>query len=148
MSFKQKAIAAGLGGAALLLSAGAAFAYPAEATASVNVRSGPSTTYAVLDVLSPGERVDVQRCRGSWCFVSHRGADGWVSANYLSRGYASRPPAYYPPPPPPRVIYRPPPRYVYPVRPPFWHRHHHRHHRHYNPGFCVGSPNASFCVNP
>jgi hypothetical protein len=33
----------------------------AEATASVNVRSGPGVGYAVVDTLSPGETVDIDR---------------------------------------------------------------------------------------
>jgi hypothetical protein len=57
----------------------------AEATASVNVRSGPSTAYRVVDVLYPGEDVDVRECRSSgWCYVMHSGPDGWVSARYLT----------------------------------------------------------------
>ena len=88
--------AAGLAAAAMLASVGAALAYPAVSTGSVNVRSGPGTSYAVRDSLRPGERVDVQRCQGSWCYVSHSGPDGWVSANYLSRGARSyAPPRVY-----------------------------------------------------
>ncbi len=61
--------------------AGAATAY---ATATVNVRSGGGTGYAVVDVLRPGERVEVEYCKGAWCFVEKRGPDGWVNANYLA----------------------------------------------------------------
>lgn len=70
----------------LMLMTAAASAAPAQATTSVNVRSGPSTSYRVVDVLGPGERVDVESCRSNgWCFVSKRGADGWVSSRYLSK---------------------------------------------------------------
>lgn len=62
----------------------AAQAAEAEATAHLNVRTGPGTSYAVVDVLTPGQNVDVQRCQGSWCYVQKSGPDGWVSANYLS----------------------------------------------------------------
>lgn len=56
----------------------------AEATGSVNVRSGPSTSYRIVDRLSRGENVNVQRCRSSgWCYITHPGPDGWVSARYL-----------------------------------------------------------------
>ena len=56
-----------------------------QATASVNVRSGPGTQYRVVDVLYPGENVNIETCRSSgWCLVSHSGPDGWVSARYLS----------------------------------------------------------------
>lgn len=56
----------------------------ATATASVNVRSGPGTNYAVVDTLRAGQQVDVDRCSGGWCFVEKAGPDGWVSARYLS----------------------------------------------------------------
>ena len=56
-----------------------------EATASVNVRSGPGTQYSVVDTLYRGESVNVETCRSNgWCRVSHTGPDGWVSARYLS----------------------------------------------------------------
>ncbi len=57
----------------------------AVATGSVNVRSGPSTGYAVVDTLYPGEVVEVDRCASSgWCYVIKSGPDGWVSARYLA----------------------------------------------------------------
>lgn len=102
-----------LAGAALLMGTVAATAAPGFATGNVNVRSGPGTGYGVVDRLQRGERVEIEECRGSWCFVSKRGPDGWVSINYLSRGggwdddYRPRPPRPprpdwdRPPPPPP-----------------------------------------------
>ncbi|WP_420828370.1 SH3 domain-containing protein [Devosia salina] len=57
----------------------------AEATASVNVRSGPGVQYPVLDTLSPGETVDIDHCVNSgWCYVLKSGPDGWVSGRYLT----------------------------------------------------------------
>ena len=56
-----------------------------QATASVNVRSGPGTQYRVVDTLYPGETVNIESCRSNgWCLVEHSGPDGWVSARYLS----------------------------------------------------------------
>jgi hypothetical protein len=56
----------------------------AEARSSVNVRSGPGTGYRVVDQLFRGEDVNVRRCRSNgWCFITHPGPDGWVSARYL-----------------------------------------------------------------
>lgn len=56
-----------------------------QATASVNVRSGPGTQYGVLDTLYPGEKVNIETCRSNgWCLVEHSGPNGWVSARYLS----------------------------------------------------------------
>jgi len=64
----------------------AAYAAPGTITTNVNVRSGPGTNYAVVDVAQRGEQVDVQQCRGSWCYITKPGPDGWVSASYLSAG--------------------------------------------------------------
>ena len=60
-------------------------ALAAQATASVNVRSGPSTSYSAVDVLSRGETVAVRECRSNgWCYITHPGPDGWVSGRYLA----------------------------------------------------------------
>ena len=75
--------------AALVFMPAAASAAPAEATAHVNVRSGPGTSYGVVDVLNPGEDVDVLGCRSGWCYVEHSGPDGYVSSNYLRRSSGS-----------------------------------------------------------
>jgi uncharacterized protein YraI len=133
MSIKQKFISLGLATAMVFGGAAAAMAATAYAESPLNVRSGPGTQYRVVDVLQRGERVEVDYCRGSWCLVNKRGRDGWVSANYLSRGgsyyyddyyydddfYIDRP----------RRIYRP-------------------RYRHYGPDFsaCIGGTNARFCV--
>jgi hypothetical protein len=123
MPISRTTIAGTLAGAVLLLSAGAAFATPGQATASVNVRSGPGTSYGIVDSLYPGENVDVQQCRGSWCYVEHSGPDGWVSANFLSTGEgdSAPPPVYYDDQPPP--VYYDEPEYVQPpvfITPPFF----------------------------
>src|SRR5688572_12794349 len=60
-------------------------AIAAEAVSGANVRSGPGTSYAVVDLLSSGENVTVNQCiQGGWCLISHPGADGWVSARLLA----------------------------------------------------------------
>ncbi len=64
-----------------LLFSGAANA--AVATSTVNVRSAP-VNGAVVDVLRPGQQVEIDRCTGGWCYVTKEGPDGWVSASYLS----------------------------------------------------------------
>jgi uncharacterized protein YraI len=68
----------------------AAYAAPGVVTSNVNVRSGPGTNYAVVDVAQRGQQVDVQQCQGSWCYVAKPGPDGWVSASYLSAGGGAR----------------------------------------------------------
>jgi hypothetical protein len=70
--------------AALVLMPAVASAAPAVATSTVNVRSGPSTSYAVIGSLRPGEAVDVAGCRSGWCYLSDE--DGYVSSAYLRRG--------------------------------------------------------------
>lgn len=56
-----------------------------QATASVNVRTGPGTQYRVVDTLYRGEEVNIETCRSNgWCLIEHSGPDGWVSARYLS----------------------------------------------------------------
>ncbi|HLV85088.1 SH3 domain-containing protein [Devosia alba] len=64
----------------------AAYAAPGTVTTNVNVRSGPGTSYGVVDTARRGERVDVRQCQGSWCYIEKSGPDGWVSANYLATG--------------------------------------------------------------
>jgi uncharacterized protein YraI len=59
----------------------AASAATAFASSTVNVRSGPGTGFTVVDVLRPGQRVDVDYCKGTWCAI---GGNGWVNANYLT----------------------------------------------------------------
>ncbi|MFC5069389.1 SH3 domain-containing protein [Flaviflagellibacter deserti] len=69
--------------ALFLASAGAAAAFPATATTSLNVRSGPGTNFGVVDQLQPGDTVEVTATQGSWYQVN---GSGWASANYLSGG--------------------------------------------------------------
>ncbi|NGP18233.1 SH3 domain-containing protein [Devosia aurantiaca] len=158
MTIRKTLLASGLAGLTLLATAATAFAAPAVATGNVNVRSGPGTGYGVVDTLRRGETVDVQQCRGSWCYVQKRGPDGWVSSNYLSRGGGwndddwnggynppprPRPPVYDPPPRPPHWNPRPP-------RPPHWNNPRPQPYPVYpsNPGasFCFNGPNGYFCA--
>ena len=117
-------LASGIAALVLTVSAGAALAVPAVATATTTVRSGPGTGFRVVDRLFRGERVNIVRCRGSWCFVVKPGPDGWASARFLSRSIR-RPPVIVRPPfvvrPP---IFRRPPIYGRPpfARPPFYGR--------------------------
>lgn len=59
-------------------------AAPGMATGSVNVRTGPGVSYAKVDTLTYGESVDIEQCNAGWCFITHHGADGWVSQRYLA----------------------------------------------------------------
>lgn len=86
MPLNKKLVASGFAALALLATTAAASAAPAFASGNVNVRSGPGTGFSVVDNLRRGEQVDIDYCRGTWCFIQKRGPDGWVSANYLERG--------------------------------------------------------------
>ena len=84
MSLKSNTIKAlGLGVVITVFTAGAALA--AVATSTVNVRTGPSTSYRAIDQLFPGEVVGITDRAGAWCEVTHPGRDGWVNCAYLSR---------------------------------------------------------------
>ncbi|ODT74158.1 MAG: hypothetical protein ABS76_37645 [Pelagibacterium sp. SCN 64-44] len=157
MALDRKFLTAGLAALGILVTTAAASAAPAIATGNVNVRSGPGTGYGVVDTLRRGEQVDVQYCRGSWCFVEKRGPDGWVSANYLNYGgRPGRDDGWNRPSPPPPPHWNPnPPRpphwNPYPPRPPHWNPRPPRPQPIYpsNPGasFCFNGPNGYFCMN-
>lgn len=76
------AIGFGLGGLALAPTADAA-ATAYVATGSVNVRSGPGTSYKVLGVLAAGDAVSGGVATDGWVKVGYRDATGYVSARYL-----------------------------------------------------------------
>jgi uncharacterized protein YraI len=134
MSIRSMAKSIGLAAAIVVGSALPAFAVTAYATTNVNVRSCDSTSCRVVDVLRRGERVEIDYCRGAWCAVEKPGRDGWVNANYLSRGgdYYDDDDYYYD-----DDFYIAPRRRVYRSYPRFR-----------GPDFsaCVGGPNARFCV--
>lgn len=63
---------------------------------SLNVRSGPGTSYAVRDSLSKGETVIVLSTSGGWSHVLYDGTKtGYASAAYLSSAPALRYSAVY-----------------------------------------------------
>lgn len=148
MALNRKLITSALATLAVLATTAAASAAPAVATSNVNVRSGPGTGYAVVDALRRGEQVDVQYCRGSWCFVQKRGPDGWVSSNYLSSGGGWDDDWYEPAPPP-----RPPHWNPRPPRPPHWNPQPWPQRPYPTPyptrpgaSFCFNGPNGYFCA--
>lgn len=135
MSIKHKILGLGLAAAVVFGGSAAALAASAVVETPLNVRSGAGTHFHVVDVARRGEVVDVDHCRGSWCFINRRGPDGWVSANYLSRGGGYYDDDYYDEP---IYIERPRRRYVDPYYYP----------RYRGPDFsaCVGGKNARFCI--
>lgn len=138
MTIRSAAISLGLAAAFVVGGALPALAVPAVATSPLNVRTCGSTDCRVVDVLQRGEEVDVRFCEGVWCAIEGRGADGWVNANYLARGYDD---GYddddY------EDDYYDDGFYIEPRR-----RYPRRIYRGYDPffGACIGGPNARFCV--
>lgn len=55
--------------------------YVATESLNLNVRSGPGTTYKVVDSLKKGAKVTVSATSGSWSKI---GSNRWVSSSYLS----------------------------------------------------------------
>lgn len=78
---------------AVILFAGAAFAYPAVVTTDLNLRSDPSARSRVIGTMPEGSIVDVIDCRGSWCEVEWRGRVGFASRNFLAERAGQRPQA-------------------------------------------------------
>lgn len=63
------------------------------ATAKVNLRAGPSTTYPVVTVVPQGARILMQGCAAdyAWCDVAFGKYRGWISASYLQVIFQGRP---------------------------------------------------------
>jgi uncharacterized protein YraI len=80
--------------AALFVIAAPATALAARgyATASVNMRAGPSTQFPVVTTIPDNARVTIHGCldNRSWCDVTWHRNRGWVSANYLNTFYNDR----------------------------------------------------------
>ena len=75
--------AVGVGGVVAVTSAIAASQTMVASTA-VNLRSGPGTSYSVLDVVPEGATVTATGTSGSWVAVTFSGQSGYVSGAYLS----------------------------------------------------------------
>jgi uncharacterized protein YraI len=72
--------------AIIAMSAGVAAAAPAVSETDLNMRSGPGTDHAVVDVIPAGATVGVLDCAGTWCRVAYAGATGYASRSYLAMG--------------------------------------------------------------
>ncbi|HSO46927.1 MAG TPA: DUF1236 domain-containing protein [Rhizobiaceae bacterium] len=86
--------AAGFGlGAALLLSSTAQAQTTVQATADLNVRSGPGPQYEVVGVIPQGGDASVMGCNstGKWCSVSVGSVDGWAYSDYLTASVEGQP---------------------------------------------------------
>ncbi len=54
-----------------------------EATANVNVRSGPGTGYSKLGLLAKGTKVEKLGTSGSWTIINYSGTKAYVSSDYV-----------------------------------------------------------------
>jgi hypothetical protein len=59
----------------------------------LNVRSGPSADFDIVDELPPGSRgiAITSACRSKWCPVLHRSTSGWVNSAFLAPEEPSSP---------------------------------------------------------
>jgi hypothetical protein len=66
-----------------------ALAAPGVAKGSVNLRTGPGTSYARIATIPAGAPVEILRC-SRWCELVYAGRRGWASASYIARGGTPR----------------------------------------------------------
>jgi uncharacterized protein YraI len=109
---------------ALAWSTGASAQEFAQATGNVNMRTGPGTSYGIITTIPAGAPIQLLGCPG-WCQVIYAGRQGWVSSNYVGRGYAAvvpEAPYIYQPAPVVRYAYRTamPPRAYWRQGRPWW----------------------------
>lgn len=85
MTFVRSAILAIFTLSSIIFSSTAVSATTAASSTDLNVRSGPGTSFGVLDTLYEGEIVEVAECQANgWCYIEHTGTNGWVSSSYLT----------------------------------------------------------------
>lgn len=65
----------------------------AQATADLNVRSGPGPEYPVVGVIMSSESATIDGCieNSKWCQVSASGVEGWAYSDYLMAEFDSQP---------------------------------------------------------
>lgn len=80
-------IMATLASAAYITSEAGSIAYGAATVAatSLNVRSGPDTTYSLVSTINHGERMVVlEKTSNDWYHINYHGIDGYVASLYLT----------------------------------------------------------------
>ena len=53
---------------------------------SLNFRTGPSTSYSIINVLMNGQKVEYISTSGSWLKVKYNGVTGYVHGDYVRKG--------------------------------------------------------------
>jgi len=88
MQLRNKVLTGVLAAAMVIATAASASAATAYAASNAKVRDGAGTKHGVVDTLHYGEKVNVTQCtKGkSWCYITHKGPDGWVKASLLDWG--------------------------------------------------------------
>ncbi|WP_353339784.1 SH3 domain-containing protein [Pelagimonas sp. KU-00592-HH] len=59
---------------------------------SVNIRTGPGTTFSRIGQLNRGTAVEFIRASGNWMFIRFPGGEGWMSSRYLAQRSIKKPP--------------------------------------------------------
>lgn len=82
----RKHFLAGITAIAVTVMAGAAEAQTARANTSVNLRSGPGTSYSVVTSIPSGSIVEILGCTAGyeWCGVNYAGTEGYAAGRYLT----------------------------------------------------------------
>ena len=101
-------LAAGLLGALL----GPSFADPAITTASSTMRRAANPWSRIVQAVPANAQIDIQSCRGAWCYGSWRGLYGFLPSFAVAPGGPgpvgpAGPPVAFAPPPPPLVVTAP-----------------------------------------
>ncbi len=89
MAFAMPALAAVQSGAGEIATVEVLAASYVEATANVNVRTGPGTGYSRLGLLTKGAKVEKLGTSGSWTIVNYNGKKAYVSSEYLKAAGSS-----------------------------------------------------------
>ena len=83
LAFAAPAFAAETNGAQAYTAVQVLGASYVQATANVNVRSGPGTSYAKLGMLANGDVAEKTGVSGSWTQINYNGKTAYVSSQYL-----------------------------------------------------------------
>lgn len=57
--------------------------YKVVNTEKLNIRSGSSVKYPVINTVSKGEKLQILGCEGNWCQVTYGTIEGYVNSSYL-----------------------------------------------------------------
>ena len=88
MSTKKNMFIGAVAAAMVLVTGAAAMAATIDQTAYVRASL---KSYAIVDTVYPGDWVDVGQCYSGYCYISHKGPDGWVKASAIDWNYGGYP---------------------------------------------------------